>query len=90
MIFEPSPLNPLETRRQLGTRKDGISLTLPEDLDFIRRLLETGVKVLNDDVKASDYTMLSGLYAKLWLKERKPEGLDAVIERFLGRLEKKT
>jgi hypothetical protein len=52
--------------------------------------LETGVKVLNDDVKASDYTMLSGLYAKLWLKERKPEGLDAVIERFLGRLEKKT
>ena len=57
---------------------------LPEDLDFIRLMLEVGVKILNNEVRASDYIMLSNLYHKLWLRERKTEGLGAVVERFWG------
>lgn len=57
---------------------------LPEDLDFVRRLLQVSLRVLNAEAKVSDYLMLSGLYARLWLSERKPEGLGTVIERFWG------
>ena len=57
---------------------------LPEDLDFVRLMLEVGVKVLKNEVKASDYIMLSNLYHKLWLRERKTEGLGTVVERFWG------
>jgi hexosaminidase len=64
------------TLKEIGDRR------LPEDLDFFRKLLRVGLKVLNDDVKVSDYLMLSNLYSKLWLAERKPEGLDVIVGRF--------
>jgi len=57
---------------------------LPEDLEFIRRLLEIAVRVLSNEANVSDYLMLSSTYSKLWLKERKPEGLERIIERFWG------
>ena len=57
---------------------------LPRDLDFIRRLLETGVKILNNDAKVSDFIVLSNLYFRLWLGERKPEGLVTILQRFWG------
>jgi len=58
------------------------SAILPEDLSFICRLLEIGIKVLEENVKVTDYLEMSNLYSKLWLKERKPEGLDRMVERF--------
>jgi len=57
---------------------------LPEDLEFIRRLVEISVKVLSNEAKVSDYLTLSNMYSKLWLKERKPEGLGRITERFWG------
>jgi len=57
---------------------------LPEDLHFVRLMLEVGAKVLNNEVKAADYIMLSNLYHKLWLRERKTEGLGTVVERLWG------
>lgn len=57
---------------------------LPEDVEFIRRLLEVALKVLRKEAKVSDYLMLSNIYSKLWLKERKPEGLEKIVERFWG------
>jgi hexosaminidase len=57
---------------------------LPEDLDFIRRLLTLGVEILEGREKVSDYISISNVYAKLWLKERKPEGLERIVERFWG------
>ncbi len=57
---------------------------LPEDLDFIRRMMETGIKVLDDKAKVSDFIALSNSYSKLWLAERKPEGLERIVERFWG------
>ena len=65
------------------------SVNLPEDLEFIRRLLEVGLQVLKGEVKVSDYLMLSALYSKLWLKERKPEGLERIVGRFWGAAGKK-
>lgn len=59
-------------------------IKLPEDLDFIRRLLELGIKILEGADKVSDYITLSNIYAKLWLRERKPEGLETIIGRFWG------
>jgi len=57
---------------------------LPPDLDFIRCLLQIAVKVLRNEATVSDYLMLSSRYSKLWLKERKTEGLGRIIERFWG------
>lgn len=57
---------------------------LPEDLSFIRQMLEVGVRVLRGEATASDYLTLSNLYSQLWLKERKPEGLGRIVERFWG------
>jgi len=57
---------------------------LPEDLDFIRRMIDLGVRVLSDEARVSDYIALSRIYAELWLNERKPEGLERIIERFWG------
>ena len=57
---------------------------LPEDLDFIRRMLQTGIKVLENNAKVSDLLALSNSYSKLWLAERNPEGLERIIKRFWG------
>jgi len=59
-------------------------ILLPEDLDFIRRLVDLGIKVLGGEARVSDYIALSRIYAELWLNERKPEGLERIIERFWG------
>ncbi|MEM1602185.1 MAG: beta-N-acetylhexosaminidase [Candidatus Bathyarchaeia archaeon] len=59
-------------------------LKLPGDLDFIRRLLILGIKVLRGEAKSSDYIAISNIYAELWLGERKPEGLERIVERFWG------
>jgi len=58
------------------------SLPLPEELDFSRRLVEAAVRVLEERISVSDYIALSRLYSRLWLAERKPEGLDVVVSRF--------
>jgi hypothetical protein len=66
------------------TLKETEYAPLPEDLDFIRRMLETGVRIFDNDVKVSDFIVLSNLYSKLWLRERKPEGLATIIQRLWG------
>jgi len=68
----------------LDALKETIDIRLPKDLDFIRRLIDLGVKVLSDKARVSDYIALSRIYAELWLNERKPEGLERIIERFWG------
>lgn len=57
---------------------------LPEDLDFIRRCLEVCVKRLSGTVSTSDFIALANTYSKLWLSERKPEGLGRIIDRLWG------
>lgn len=59
-------------------------IKMPEDLSFVRSLLILGVKILKGEDEVSDYIALSNIYARLWLKERKPEGLEKIIERFWG------
>ena len=80
---------PAEEREKLKAKwkemlKSVENIKIPEDLDFIRKLLALGIKVLEGEAKVSDYIALSNIYAKLWLKERKPEGLETIIERFWG------
>ncbi|MCW4025910.1 MAG: family 20 glycosylhydrolase, partial [Candidatus Bathyarchaeota archaeon] len=57
---------------------------LPADLGFIRQMIEAGTKVFEDKAKVSDFLALSNSYSKLWLGERKPEGLERIVERFWG------
>jgi len=66
------------------TLKEIEGVRLPDDLDFIRRLIEIGIKVHNNDVKVSDYLSLFNSYSKLWLGERRPEGLETIAQRFWG------
>jgi len=78
-----------ERRESLKTEwlkilKEIEGVKLPDDLDFIRRMIDLGVKVLSDEARVSDYIALSRIYAELWLNERKPEGLERIIERFWG------
>jgi len=67
-----------------GTLKEIGDSYLPEDLDFIRKLLEVGLNILSNNVTVTDYLTLSNLYSSLWLAERKPEGLDTIVGRLWG------
>lgn len=71
-----------ESWRKNLEKVEGIKM--PEDLSFIRSLLILGVKILEGEDGVSDYIALSNIYARLWLKERKPEGLEKIVERFWG------
>ena len=57
---------------------------LPTDLGFIHQMMGAGIKVFEDEAKVSDFLALSNSYSKLWLAERKPEGLERIVERFWG------
>lgn len=59
-------------------------VNLPEDLEFIGDCIETGLRRLNNEIKPSDFISLSNRYCKLWLSERKPHGLERIVERFWG------
>lgn len=56
---------------------------LPEDLSFIRRCVEVASKP-DAELNPSDYIGLANTYAKLWLAERKPQGLVRVLTKFWG------
>jgi hexosaminidase len=66
------------------TLKEVEDARLPLDLEFIRRLIGLGVRVLSGEARVSDCIALSRMYAELWLSERKPEGLERIIGRFWG------
>ena len=59
-------------------------VNLPEDLDFIKSCVEVGLGRLRNEVKPSDFVSLANKYCKLWLSERKPHGLERIVERFWG------
>jgi len=59
-------------------------VNLPEDLEFIRRCLQVGMKRISGEAAPSDLISLANSYTKLWLSERKPEGLERILERFWG------
>jgi hexosaminidase len=59
-------------------------VNLPEDLEFIRNCIETGLRRLNNEARPSDFISLSNRYCKLWLSERKPHGLERIVERLWG------
>jgi hexosaminidase len=59
-------------------------IRLPEDLEFIRRCLDVCVKRLEGTASPSDFISLANAYSRLWLSERKQEGLGRIIERLWG------
>lgn len=59
-------------------------VNLDEDLEFVRKMIEVGLKKLNASVKVSDFVELANVYSRLWLSERKQEGLENVLTRFWG------
>jgi len=60
------------------------SVKLPRDLEFIRQALMVGIKRLENRDDATDYIFLTDLYSELWLTERKPNGLENIIQKFWG------
>ncbi len=60
------------------------SINLPEDLNFIREMLKVGINRLREDLKVSDFIKLGNIYGKLWLSERKEEGLENIITKIWG------
>jgi len=59
-------------------------VNLPEDLEFIRKCLQVGLRRISGEIAPSDLISLANSYARLWLSERKPEGLERILERFWG------
>ena len=59
-------------------------IELPPDLSFIRECIRIGVLKARGKVSPSDYIALSRDYSRLWLNERKPEGLERIIIRMWG------
>jgi len=60
------------------------SIELPRDLDFVRKALIVGLKRLEGKDDPADYILLADMYAELWLEERKPHGLEKIVQRFWG------
>jgi hexosaminidase len=60
------------------------NIILPDDLEFLRQMIEVTVSLMNGKARSSDFISLSNMYSKLWLKERKPEGLEYLLPRFWG------
>lgn len=60
------------------------NVNLPQDLEFIRRCIQVAVRRIEGRATPSDYIALANMYAKLWLNERKPYGLEKILERFWG------
>ncbi len=78
-------LDPEEVRKEwMEVLDETKGLALPNDLAFIRNSLEAGLKIIEHAAKASDLTELARKYAELWLKERKPNGLEAILCRLWG------
>ncbi len=59
-------------------------ISLPPDLEFIRRCLEVGLRKVEEKATAADFIGLASLYADLWLSERKPANLARVYSRFFA------
>lgn len=59
-------------------------VSLPPDLEFIRRCLEVGLRKVEGRATAADFIGLASLYADLWLSERKPANLARVYSRFFA------
>uniref|UniRef100_A0A7V3RFN6 Beta-N-acetylhexosaminidase n=1 Tax=Mesoaciditoga lauensis TaxID=1495039 RepID=A0A7V3RFN6_9BACT len=70
-----------ELEKILDNMKD---VNLPPDLDFIKRMVEVGLKKMDRRSKPSDFITLSNIYSRLWLDERKFEGLENLLPRFWG------
>ncbi len=59
-------------------------VNLPKDLNFIRKMIEIGLRELNANARVSDFIELANVYSELWMFERKQEGLEKVLARFWG------
>ncbi|MEM4868707.1 MAG: beta-N-acetylhexosaminidase [Ignisphaera sp.] len=57
---------------------------LPPDLDFMKRFYIATLKAIKNNISVQDYIELSNIYTRLWLNERKIQGLDAIIKKFWG------
>jgi len=57
---------------------------LPEDLSLIRDLIGIGINRLKNKNNSAEFIAVSYKYKKLWLSERKEEGLENIITRFWG------
>ncbi len=62
--------------------QEASSLSLPEELSFLKEMLEVCLKKLEGKVNPSHYLNLARRYKELWLKERKEEGLERIYARF--------
>lgn len=57
-------------------------IELPSDLSFIRALLSAAIKRSEGKLSSEELLDLGKTYSTLWLKERKPEGLDYNLQKF--------
>ncbi len=60
------------------------NIDLPDDLSFIKQMIEIALSRMDGESRSSDFISLFNMYSKLWLKERKPEGLEYLLPRFWG------
>ena len=82
-LWELPPEDRNSLKAELGNVLKALEgVKLPEDLQFIKMLYEVALKVLNNEARPEDYDALIDLYSRLWLSERKPEGLANIIGRF--------
>ncbi len=92
--FNPSytlPIFPLSKEEREGYIEEvgevlsiARSIPLPSDLDFVKSLGEVSLLSIENRARKEDFIGISERYANLWLKERKSEGLEKIIERFWG------
>jgi hypothetical protein len=65
-----------------NTLDDISGVDLPDDLFFIRAMLSAAIKRSEGKLAQEDISNLEKAYMNLWLKERKPDGLDYDLQKF--------
>jgi len=76
-------VTPSQSAPQIDLPETIERIPLPEDLHFIRECVRVASKT-REEAHPSDYIALANTYAKLWLAERKPQGLKRVLTKLWG------
>jgi hexosaminidase len=93
-----SPLNYIEHRRELPRDwtdkmndfyKSSEGVNLPEEMQIIKNMVSNAINFASNTFDKSSYMKVVDQYEKLWLDERKPDGLENIVSRFMGTYEAK-
>jgi hypothetical protein len=82
LLFKGDTADSSATSFMKSTLNSISKVELSSDLSFIRAMLSAAIKRSEGKLTPEEISDLEKMYSSLWLKERKPEGLDYNLQKF--------